>query len=444
MLSLNARITFGYTLPFVMLTLVTVCDVWKGMFDAEMSYRFTLAAIAVVALGCTVQQSSFYGFTSMLPSRYTQAVMTGESAAGLIVSINRILTKALVQDMHTSTITFFVLGVVCVSICFFVFHVSRRTEFTRYYVSRCKSAGIADDQRAMTFHMSVPEEVDIMEGTAMTDSYGQLVLQSPTTPPGDSERQQQAPSTASQINDGVVKNTLSHQEAEVLLKSKSYGSHIGVWENIKEGCRSRYRVAQIAWPYMLSIAITYFVTLCLFPGIESEVISCRLRSWMPVVLIAIFNLFDFAGKILASLRYDWPRDRLVLLSLSRVLLVPLMMMSVMPRTKPVLHDDTWPIVMSLLLGVSNGYFGSVPMILAPGNVPDAQKELTGNIMTLSYSVGLTSGSAVAYLLDSLTGPRLAYDPCILQNLTTPANIFANVSTTVKVLSQLPDPDSFVG
>lgn len=27
----------------------------------------------------TVQQSSFYGYTSMLPSRYTQAVMTGES-----------------------------------------------------------------------------------------------------------------------------------------------------------------------------------------------------------------------------------------------------------------------------------------------------------------------------------------------------------------------------
>jgi hypothetical protein len=27
----------------------------------------------------SVQQSSFYGYTSMLPSRYTQAVMTGES-----------------------------------------------------------------------------------------------------------------------------------------------------------------------------------------------------------------------------------------------------------------------------------------------------------------------------------------------------------------------------
>jgi hypothetical protein len=27
----------------------------------------------------SVQQSSFYGYTSMLPKRYTQAVMTGES-----------------------------------------------------------------------------------------------------------------------------------------------------------------------------------------------------------------------------------------------------------------------------------------------------------------------------------------------------------------------------
>jgi len=62
-LSLNARITFGYSLPFVMLTLVTVCDVWKGMFDTDTSYRFTLAAIAVVALGCTgtVQIQSPFG-----------------------------------------------------------------------------------------------------------------------------------------------------------------------------------------------------------------------------------------------------------------------------------------------------------------------------------------------------------------------------------------------
>lgn len=63
------------------------------------------------------------------------------------------------------------------------------------------------------------------------------------------------------------------------------------------GIRSRRKVAKHAWPYMFSIGLAYFVTLCLFPGIESEVVSCRLHSWMPVILIAIFNLFDFIGKV---------------------------------------------------------------------------------------------------------------------------------------------------
>jgi len=48
---------------------------------------------------------------------------------------------------------------------------------------------------------------------------------------------------------------------------------------------------------MVSICVVYFVTLSLFPGIESEIVSCRLGSWMPVVLIAVFNLFDFIGKV---------------------------------------------------------------------------------------------------------------------------------------------------
>lgn len=50
---------------------------------------------------------------------------------------------------------------------------------------------------------------------------------------------------------------------------------------------------------MASICIVYFVTLSLFPGIESEIVSCRLGSWMPIVLIAVFNLFDFIGKVCA-------------------------------------------------------------------------------------------------------------------------------------------------
>lgn len=41
----------------------------------------------------------------------------------------------------------------------------------------------------------------------------------------------------------------------------------------------------------------YFVTLCLYPGIVSEIISCEFGSWMPVILMALFNLMDLVGKV---------------------------------------------------------------------------------------------------------------------------------------------------
>jgi len=69
-----------------------------------------------------------------------------------------------------------------------------------------------------------------------------------------------------------------------------------------DGLVARFEVSKCVWPYMAFICIVYFVTLSLFPGIESEIVSCRLGSWMPVVLIAVFNLFDFIGKVCCRLK----------------------------------------------------------------------------------------------------------------------------------------------
>ena len=82
-------------------------------------------------------------------------------------------------------------------------------------------------------------------------------------------------------------------------------------------------------------------------------------------------------QIIASISYDWPRRRLVLLTFSRVVLVPLLMLCAAPRSHPILSAEGWSMAFSMILGVTNGYFGSVPMILAPGKIPDEQKELTG-------------------------------------------------------------------
>lgn len=59
-------------------------------------------------------------------------------------------------------------------------------------------------------------------------------------------------------------------------------------------------VARIIWADMLSIAVTYFITLCLFPGLESEIRHCILGEWLPILLMAVFNLSDFVGKVGAA------------------------------------------------------------------------------------------------------------------------------------------------
>lgn len=59
----------------------------------------------------------------------------------------------------------------------------------------------------------------------------------------------------------------------------------------------RYVVSRVIWPYMLSIAVTYFITLCLFPGLESEIRNATLGEWLPILIMAIFNMSDFVGKV---------------------------------------------------------------------------------------------------------------------------------------------------
>ena len=81
---------------------------WPGLEKTPLDFKCPLYfSVALVSGGATIQQSSFYGLTSGLPSRYTQvsllclsrnakllllspqAVMTGESLAGLVACIAR-------------------------------------------------------------------------------------------------------------------------------------------------------------------------------------------------------------------------------------------------------------------------------------------------------------------------------------------------------------------
>ncbi|XP_076739137.1 equilibrative nucleoside transporter 4 isoform X3 [Maylandia zebra] len=366
-LSMHTRITVGYILALGPLIFVSVFDVWLEKFTTKQAYVINLVSVGVVAFGCTVQQSSFYGYMGMLPKRYTQGVMTGESTAGVIISLSRIFTKLLIKDDKKNTLIFFLVSISMEMLCFLLHLLVRRSRFVRYYTSHAqgKGPGKCHDPRDNGTGYRVHHDVTAEEVRFGNGGTG-----------------------ASSVEEGVEDIAGGTYVRFDAPKAKMRRS----WPGLRDMILHRYVVSRVIWAYMLSIAVTYSITLCLFPGLESEIRNSTLGEWLPILIMATFNMSDFVGKILAALPYDWSGGRLLFFSCLRVVFIPLFVMCVYPANEPTLSHPAWPCLFSLLMGVTNGYFGSVPMIQAAGKVPPEQRELAADaqqrLRSLMFPVGL--------------------------------------------------------
>uniref|UniRef100_A0A8C7JXZ1 Equilibrative nucleoside transporter 4 n=1 Tax=Oncorhynchus kisutch TaxID=8019 RepID=A0A8C7JXZ1_ONCKI len=385
----------GYLFALSPLVFVSVFDVWLESFTTRQAYIVNLFSVGVVAFGCTVQQSSFYGYMGMLPKRYTQGVMTGESTAGVIISLSRIFTKLLISNERINTLIFFLVSITMEMLCFLLHLIVRRSRFVLYYTGpthRGHSLGKGHDIGSEVSGTGYRVHHDV---TTEEVRFGNGVVA--TTSPSDDVTDEFTGGTY--VRFGVPKDKIRRS-----------------WPGLRDMFLHRYIVARVIWAYMLSIAVTYSITLCLFPGLESEIRNPTLGEWLPILIMATFNMADFVGKILAALPYEWTGGHLLLFSCLRVVFIPLLVMCVYPSSTPTLSHPAWPCLFSLLMGVTNGYFGSVPMIQAAGKVPPEQRELAGNTMTVSYMTGLMLGSAVAYAAYSFTAP--GSNTHTLTNITT--------------------------
>ncbi|CAD7081086.1 unnamed protein product [Hermetia illucens] len=413
------RIFFGYAISFTTLTFVALCEVAWHMFSKGTAYSASLAAVSLVAIGCTVQQSSFYGFASMLPKQYTQAVMAGESLAGFLVSSNRVVTKLIIKSDRVSTVIFFLASTVYIAFSYVLHSITIHSPFVRYHMKACAKIVLRPDENRLN---------ENLDNDTSQSKYGVLTLDSSPPPQAASATtalsfsnpvyELSNPTAGESVIEGLNNlpdvpptpqetPSVAFKVEHILTPGHCNPSRLS---DLKSGLESRWRVAHAIYPYMVCIALAYCVTLSLYPGIESEIISCTLGSWMPVLLMFAFNTADVIGKILAAVPYSWSRRQLILMSGLRITLVPLLLLCCAPRAQPVISGETTAFVFTIALGLSNGLAGSLPMILAPAKVPATLKEVTGNMMTLSYNVGLTAGSLIGYVFDSLLGPQLA-NPC---------------------------------
>jgi len=58
--------------------------------------------------------------------------------AGFWVSINRIITKSLLNDERGNTSMFFILSNITILLCFVLHQVIRKTDFVQFYITLCQ------------------------------------------------------------------------------------------------------------------------------------------------------------------------------------------------------------------------------------------------------------------------------------------------------------------
>uniref|UniRef100_A0A3Q3VSL0 Uncharacterized protein n=1 Tax=Mola mola TaxID=94237 RepID=A0A3Q3VSL0_MOLML len=171
-------------------------------------------------------------------------------------------------------------------------------------------------------------------------------------------------------------------------------------------------LAKKTWVLGLSVFYVFCVSIAVFPAVSSGIQSVNKDSsspwtttyFVPLTSFLLYNLADFCGRqATAWLQVPGPTSPVLpILVLSRSVMVPLFMFSnYQPRDH--LHTvlfshDVYPIVFNCLLGLSNGYLGTLPMIYGPKVVPRELAEATGVVMSFFLTLGLAVGSALSVLI----------------------------------------------
>lgn len=146
--------------------------------------------------------------------------------------------------------------------------------------------------------------------------------------------------------------------------------------------------------YALDMFLVYVLTLSIFPGFLAEDTgSHSLGSWYVLVLIASFNVSDLIGRYLPLVEQMklTSRTGLLIAAISRFLLVPAFYFTAK------YGDQGWMIMLTSLLGLSNGHLTVSVLTEAPKGYKGPEQNALGNLLVLFLLAGIFVGAVSDWL-----------------------------------------------
>lgn len=167
---------------------------------------------------------------------------------------------------------------------------------------------------------------------------------------------------------------------------------------------SRYTVFRKALYNECMVFIVFASTLALWPPFVSEIPSfsspvLNETKWWPLLLLFCFALCDVIGRFTVPYRMGITSDNIWIPVIIRALiLVPLII--TLAKTN-MIQSDLVSMVSVAVLGFTNGYLGSLSIILVNERVAPEERGLVGSLTGFVLNFGLLAGAAIAIVLQAM-------------------------------------------
>ncbi|KAL9647736.1 hypothetical protein ABK040_015224 [Willaertia magna] len=371
-ISIKWRIYPAYILTFFILIAVPIL----GFLEVRGLTGLIITVILVILQAlCTSALQGMFAVASALPSSYMQAVMSGNGISSVICSVLRIVTKLGIEQnrkhipmslLNISTAIYFFICAFVILLCIFSFWIVMRSEFLQFYLQ--KAEGQEEEKRIQEL-----KETKIETTIKLEENNNQTEIK---------------------LEENNDHKEIHHPPEQPLLRNKP---------NI-------FNTFQKIWSYCVLVCTVFFISYSIFPGIAVTVptwyINTEMVNWLPVLITASFNFFDFAGRSFAGIIILIKGKWIIVTIILHSLFLPLFIFYYKPEIFNLdAFNDAFPLITIALLALSNGYNSSLCMMFAPEVVEDHAKEYAGSIMAFFLLLGVTLGSntclGIGKLLDSI-------------------------------------------
>ncbi|NXM64876.1 S29A3 protein, partial [Illadopsis cleaveri] len=330
---------------FLVITVLVKVDTssWTTCF-----FALTVGCVAVVSSASTVFSSSIFGLSSCFPMRNLQALISGQAMGGTISAVASVIDLAAAADVTDSALAYFLTADIFIVVCIMVYLLLPRLEYSRYYLS---------SQKESPSLVTVPPDSSMKDEAENFTTNSSFLTRSAGIPP----------------------------LRPILQKTALLG---------------------------FCLFYVFFISIIIFPSLSSNIESVSKSSgspwstkyFTPLTCFLLYNFADWCGRqVTAWIQVPGPKSKLLpALVLLRTIFLPLFILSnYQPRAHiqtVVFNQDIYPVVFTALLGLSNGYLGTLVMVYGPKIVPKELAEAAGVVMTFYLVLGLALGSACAVFM----------------------------------------------